>query len=86
VHTRIADGCDLDVLEAILADRIEPEEREEDVGLDALHARAVRHDQAGVDPFEGTLGDDDRDLLDRLRLDRCGLMVFEECGHECAPS
>src|SRR5918995_4998596 len=37
------------------------------VGLDPFHAGAVRHDQAGVDPFERALRDHDRDLLDRGR-------------------
>ena len=48
-----------------LRDRVEAEEREEQVGLDALDAGAVGHDQAGVDPLQGALRDDDRDLLDR---------------------
>ena len=68
MHAGVADGRDLDLLVAVLADRVEAEEGEEEVGLDALHAGAVGHDQAGVDAFERALGDDDRDLLDRRRL------------------
>ena len=61
----IADGRELDVLVALLVDHVEAEEREEQVRLDALGARAVRHDQARVHAFERALADDDRHLLDR---------------------
>ena len=77
VHAGVADGCDLDLLVAVLADRVEAEEGEEEVGLDPFHAGAVGHDQAGVDPLERALGDHDRDLLDRLRLGGDGRRLFE---------
>ena len=76
----VADGGDLDVLVALLVDGVEPEEREEQVGLDALGAGAVGHDQAGVDPVEGSLGDDDRDLLDRSSV-----MVVLACPSQMQP-
>ena len=59
VHARVSDGRDLDLLVAVLADRVEPEEGEEEVGFDALHAGAVGHDQSGVDAFERSLRDHD---------------------------
>ena len=45
------------LLVALLADRVEAEEGEEEVRLDALHAGAVGHDQAGVDALERALRD-----------------------------
>ena len=45
VHAGVADGGDLDVLDALGVDGVEAEEREEQVGLDALGAGAVGHDQ-----------------------------------------
>ena len=73
VQARVADGRDLDVLVLGLVDRVQAEEREEHVRLDALHARAVGHDQPRVDALERALRDDDRDLLDRraLRASSC---------------
>jgi hypothetical protein len=85
VHARVADGGDLDLLVAVLADRIEPEEREEEVGLDPFHAGPVGHDQAGIDPLERALGDHDRDLLDGLRLLRSDVWCFEHLGHRVRP-
>jgi hypothetical protein len=38
---------------------VEPEEGEEQVRFNAFGSGTVGHDQARVDPFEGTLGDDD---------------------------
>ena len=52
------------MLVAGLVDGVEAEEGEEQVGFDAFGAGAVGHDQPGIDPVEGSLGDDDRDLLD----------------------
>ena len=86
VHAGVADGGDLDLLVAVLADRVEAEEGEEEVGLDPFHAGAVGHDQAGVDALERALGDDDRDLLDRLRLGGGDVWLFEQLGHRRAPS
>jgi hypothetical protein len=86
VHAGVADRGDLDLLEAILADRVEAEEGEEEVGLDSLHAGAVGHDERGIDPFERALGDDDRDLLDRRWLGRGSLRMFEQLCHLSAPS
>ena len=77
VQPGVPDGGDLDVIVLGLVDRIQAEEGEEQVRVDALHAGAVGHDQAGVDAFQGALGDDDRDLFDRLGLRRFGLWVFE---------
>src|SRR5262245_28955027 len=62
----IANSRQLDVLVACLVDGVEPEEREEDVGLDAFGASTVGHDKAWVHAVERTLRDDDRDLLDRV--------------------
>ena len=64
VHAGVADGGGLDVVVALAADGVHAEEGEEEVGLDALHARSVGHDQPGVDAFQRALGDDDRDLFD----------------------
>jgi glycine/D-amino acid oxidase-like deaminating enzyme len=41
VQARVADRRDLDLLEAVLADRVESEEGEEEVGLDALPERVI---------------------------------------------
>src|ERR1039457_4448509 len=60
----VADRRHLYVLVLGLVDRVQSKEREEDIGLDALHAGPVGHDQPRVDPLEGALGDDDGDLLD----------------------
>jgi hypothetical protein len=65
VHSGVPDRGDLDLPDAVLADRVEAEEREEEIGVDSLHPGAVGHDQARVDAFEGALRDDDRHLLDR---------------------
>ena len=46
VHARVADGGHLDVVVALGVDGVEAEEGEEEVGLDALGAGAVGHDQA----------------------------------------
>ena len=45
VHAGVADGGDLDVLDALGVDGVEAEEGEEQVGLDAFGAGAVGHDQ-----------------------------------------
>ena len=77
VHAGVADGGDLDLLVAALPDRVEAEEGEEDVGVDAFHPGAVGHDQAGIDPLERAFGNHDRDLLDRLRLGLHGQGLLE---------
>jgi hypothetical protein len=77
VHAGVADGGDLDLLVPVLADCVEAEEGEEEVGFDAFHAGAVGHDQGGVNALEGAFGDDDRDLFDRRRLVGERLGVFE---------
>ena len=38
MHAGVANGRDLDVLDALGVDRVQPEEREEQVGLDAFGA------------------------------------------------
>ena len=53
---------------------VEPPEREEDVGLDTLHERRVRHDERRVDHVEGALGGDEADLA-------IGVVVAEVGDH-----
>src|SRR5207244_2420613 len=49
VQAGVADGGDLDLLDAVCADRVEAEEGEEEVCLDAFHAGAIGHDETWVD-------------------------------------
>jgi hypothetical protein len=53
-----------DVLVTLPGDGVQAEEREEQVGLDALGRRPAGHDEGRVDPFQRALRHDDRDLLD----------------------
>ena len=46
---------DLDVLVALLGHRVQAEEGEEQVGVDALGPGAVGHDEGRVDPLQGAL-------------------------------
>ena len=64
MKTGISDRRQLDVLVPGLVDGVETEEGEEQVGLDPFGPGSIGHDQSRVDPFEGSLGDDDRNLLD----------------------
>jgi hypothetical protein len=81
VEAGVADGRHLDLGVAVFADRVEPEEGEEEVGLDPIHARAVGHDQAGVNALQRSLRDDDRDFLDRLRFCRFEQRLFNNACH-----
>jgi hypothetical protein len=81
VQPGVSDGGHLDLGVAVFADRVEPEEGEEEVGLDSVHAGAVGHDQAGVDALERAFRDDDRDFLDRLRFCRFELRLFKNACH-----
>ena len=63
-HGGVADGGDLDLVLVFLQHRVEAEEGEEEVGLDALHTGAVGHDEAGIDAIERAAGDDDGDFFD----------------------
>src|SRR6478736_13263 len=64
VQAGLADRGHLHVIVARPVDRVEPEEREEEIRLDALHAGAVGHDQPGIDALERSARDDDGDLVD----------------------
>ncbi len=75
MHARVPDGRDLDVVDPFAVDRVESEEREEEVCFDAFGSRAVRHDQPGVDPFERSLRNDDRHFLDAVVAH--GFVVFQ---------
>ncbi|HET6812087.1 MAG TPA: hypothetical protein VFH50_13865 [Acidimicrobiales bacterium] len=67
VEARIAHRRQLDVLVAAPVDGVHPEEGEEQVGFDPLRPCSVGHDQPGIDPVQGALGDDYRDLFDGVR-------------------
>jgi hypothetical protein len=61
---------------------VEAEEGEEQVGCDSFHARAVCHDQAGVDAFQRSARDDDGDFVDGVAhgCPPCGLDAAARLG------
>jgi len=61
---RIADGRDSDVVHFLFHDGVQAEEREKEVRVDPFHSRAVGHDQAGVNAFQRSARNDDRDFID----------------------
>src|ERR1039457_4477835 len=80
VQARVADRGHLDVLVALLADRVEAEEGEEHTGFDTLGAGAVGHDQRRVDALKRAFGDNDRDFLDAGVHDRTILSVCSDAA------
>ena len=59
------DRGDFEMLESLLVDSVEPEEGEEQIGVDAFGAGPIGHDEPRVNAFEGSFRDDDRYLFDR---------------------
>jgi hypothetical protein len=59
VQARVAHGRQFEVLVPCPVDGVQAEEREEQIGLDALGACPVGHDQGRIHTFQRTLGHDD---------------------------
>ena len=64
MQSGLTDRGDLDVVVLRPVDRVEPEEREEHVRVDPLHASSIGHDQPGIDALQRAARDDHGDLVD----------------------